>query len=59
MLQSGEVKQETFLNIVAICDQIQSGDFAAALALHQSIVAKDWEKNKEWLIPLKRVLVKK
>lgn len=59
LLAQNTVAPNTLQLISKLCAQMDADNQQDALATHAEISRLDWEPNKDWLVPLKRLLNRK
>eukprot|EP01017_Pseudomicrothorax_dubius_P006138 TRINITY_DN1169_c0_g1_i2.p2 TRINITY_DN1169_c0_g1~~TRINITY_DN1169_c0_g1_i2.p2 ORF type:complete len:118 (-),score=36.83 TRINITY_DN1169_c0_g1_i2:164-517(-) len=58
-LASRSVKPGTVQLLDTLAEQLNRDSLDEALKTHAAISRSDWDSNKEWLVPLKRLLLRK
>jgi protein transport protein SEC31 len=55
-LQTGGVKGPAQVKLMAVIKAVEAQDYPGANRIHQELSSVDWDKNKGWLMSLKRLI---
>lgn len=55
-LQNGGVKGHAQAKLMAVIKACEAQDYPGATRIHQELSSVDWDKNKGWLMSVKRLI---
>ena len=56
-LNTGQIAGEVGQQALQLAQAVAARDYAAALQIHKAMVAKEWDKHKDWLKGIKNLVV--
>eukprot|EP01015_Nassula_variabilis_P024153 TRINITY_DN4588_c0_g1_i8.p1 TRINITY_DN4588_c0_g1~~TRINITY_DN4588_c0_g1_i8.p1 ORF type:complete len:373 (+),score=83.28 TRINITY_DN4588_c0_g1_i8:65-1183(+) len=59
LLAENKMNPNTIELVQSMCHEMRVNNMTEAISIHSQITKQDWENNKDWMVPLKRILTRR